>query len=157
MKNYSPSSNSFAQSLTYAANAGRLLLARILKQGIRGKSTQQTAAAAPKAILVTKGRSAETAPYRQTTVAANSAKTTKRDFLIFITDDMGYINIVNVESLFLMHTTKALPAKIRLRNNITKTIHLEIAPCAATFAQFVIRYASFVSKKLPRKTDLARQ
>ena len=54
---------------------------------------------------MTKGRSAETAPYRQTTVAANSAKTTKRDFLIFITDDMGYINIVNVESLFLMHTT----------------------------------------------------
>lgn len=70
---------------------------------------------------------------------------------------MGYINIVNVESLFLMHTTKALPAKIRLRNNITKTIHLEITPRAATFAQFVIRYASFVSKKLPRKTDLARQ
>lgn len=31
MKNYSPSSNSFAQFLTYAANAGRLLLARILK------------------------------------------------------------------------------------------------------------------------------
>ena len=56
-----------------------------------------------------------------------------------------------------MHTTKALPAKIRLRNNITKTIHLEIAPRAATFAQFVIRYASFVSKKLPRKTELARQ
>ena len=70
---------------------------------------------------------------------------------------MGYINIVNVESLFLMHTTKALPAKIRLRNNITKTIHLEIAPRAATFAQFVIRYASFVPKNLPRKTDLARQ